>query len=205
MRGSNCRPGARRAAPSAARLRQACARICSPGRTPLFLWPATQSRAAPATFHAADVLLQFAAAARGANAAALADWRNGTDPCTWTGVSCMGTTVASLHLPRARLQGSLAAELSQLTSLQQMCVCVGGGGGAAGGRRPGTPRCSDSAPPLPLPSRPDPSNLADNDLVGRLPARWACLPNLERLFLDRNRLTGGLPPSWNTMQSVQYL
>ena len=69
---------------------------------------------------AGEALLHFASMARGVNQEALADWSSGTNPCTWTGVTCSGTAVTALHLPRAGLQGSLSPELAHLTSLQQM-------------------------------------------------------------------------------------
>lgn len=71
---------------------------------------------------AAGVLLEFAAAARGDNADALADWHDGSDACTWTGVACSGQAVTALRLPGAGLRGTLAPGLAQLTSLQHMCV-----------------------------------------------------------------------------------
>lgn len=70
---------------------------------------------------AADALLEFAAAARGDNAAALADWRPGTDPCSWSGVTCSDEgAVVALRLPRAGLRGTLSDALAQLTSLEHM-------------------------------------------------------------------------------------
>jgi phage-related protein len=69
---------------------------------------------------AAKTLLLFASAARGDHGEALADWRNGTDPCSWTGVECAGAAVTALRLPRAGLRGWLAPELAELTSLRQM-------------------------------------------------------------------------------------
>ena len=88
---------------------------------------ATQPAAVPAAVApppppAADVLLEFAAAARGDNADALADWHGGTDACTWTGVACSGQAVTALRVPGAGLRGTLAPGLAQLTSLQHMCV-----------------------------------------------------------------------------------
>lgn len=49
------------------------------------------------------------------------------------------------------------------------------------------------------------SDLSGNALGGRLPSRWARLAALERLQLDRNRLTGGLPATWNMLEDLQYL
>lgn len=69
----------------------------------------------------AEVLLQFAAAARGDNARALADWREGTQPCRWSGVTCSaGGAVTTIKLPRAGLAGQLYPDLAQLSSLQHM-------------------------------------------------------------------------------------
>lgn len=65
-------------------------------------------------------LLRFARDARGDHQGSLADWRNGTDPCSWTGVTCVGAAVTALRLPRAGLRGWLSPELAELTSLQQM-------------------------------------------------------------------------------------
>lgn len=69
---------------------------------------------------AAQVLLDFANAARGGNTQALPKWRDGTDPCTWTGVTCSGTAVTAIRLQHAGLQGTLTPALAQLVSLQQM-------------------------------------------------------------------------------------
>lgn len=49
------------------------------------------------------------------------------------------------------------------------------------------------------------SDLAGNELSGRLPARWARLGALERLHLDGNRLTGALPATWNMLEGIEYM
>lgn len=71
------------------------------------------------------MLLEFAAAARGDDAAALPDWRAGTDPCTWSGVGCSERgAIVSLRLPNAGLRGTLDPLLYRLATLRQMCVCL---------------------------------------------------------------------------------
>lgn len=104
-------PGGRwaAAAPSAAP-----ARPSRPPSIPLPFHPSTPR-------HAADVLLEFAAAARGDNRAALAGWHAGSDPCGWAGVTCSaGGAVTAIRLPRAGLRGTLDPNLARLTTLQQM-------------------------------------------------------------------------------------
>lgn len=63
-------------------------------------------------------------AARGDAEGTLADWRRGTDPCTWSGVGCTGGTVTSLRLPRSGLRGTLDPGLARLASLRQMSVML---------------------------------------------------------------------------------
>ena len=70
---------------------------------------------------AADALLAFAEVARGDNRAALADWRAGSDPCRWLGVTCSaGGAVTALRLLRMGLRGTLDPNLARLNTLQQM-------------------------------------------------------------------------------------
>lgn len=61
------------------------------------------------------------------------------------------------------------------------------------------PAAAADASPIPC------SDLRGNALRGRLPNRWARLDALERLLLDRNQLSGPLPPSWNTLEELKYL
>ena len=83
--------------------------------------PARPSRPPSTPRHAANVLLEFAAAARGDNRAALAGWHAGSDPCGWAGVTCSaGGAVTAIRLPRAGLRGTLDPNLARLTTLQQM-------------------------------------------------------------------------------------
>lgn len=72
---------------------------------------------------------------------------------------------------------------------------------AAPARRCPPISCRPARPPPPAPRR----DLKGNALGGRLPARLARLPALERLHLDANALTGPLPAAWNVMPGIRYL
>ncbi|TKY50863.1 Leucine-rich repeat receptor protein kinase [Spatholobus suberectus] len=108
----------------------------------------------------------------------LATWNNSTNPCSWSGVSCIRDRVSRLVLENLDLQGSIHA----LTSLTHLRVLSLKGN-----------RFSGSVPNL--------SNLASlkllflsrNQFSGEFPATVTSLFHLYRLDLSNNNFSGEIP------------
>lgn len=121
-------------------------------------------------------------------------WSGGqASPCGWTGVACDNVSgrVISLGLQGLGLQGTLAPELGQLSTLQTLNL----GSNALSGALPASWGSGGGWQKMAQLS------LEKNQLNGSLPALWGAawsFPRLQLLALDSNRLSGALPSAWAT-------
>ncbi|WJX21362.1 non-specific serine/threonine protein kinase [Trifolium repens] len=108
----------------------------------------------------------------------LTTWKTGTDPCTWTGVSCVKNRVTRLVLENLNLQGSI----EPLTSLTQLRVLS-----LKGNRFSGSPPSLSSFTSLKL------LFLSNNRFSGEFPSTVTSLFRLYRLDLSNNNFSGEIP------------
>ncbi|KAJ4909755.1 putative leucine-rich repeat receptor-like protein kinase [Raphanus sativus] len=125
-----------------------------------------------------EALLNFKSAAD--STGKLFSWNSTTDPCKWTGVSCVGNRVTRLVLESLELTGSISS-LASLTELRVLSL----------------KRNRFSGPVLDL------SNLAalkllflsENQFSGEFPPSVTSLTRLYRLDLSFNNFSGEIPPT----------
>ena len=108
----------------------------------------------------------------------LTTWKTNTDPCTWTGVSCVKNRVTRLILENLNLQGTI----EPLTSLTQLRVLSLKGN-----------RFSGSLPNLSNFTSLKLLFLSHNHFSGEFPSSLTSLFRLYRLDLSYNNFTGEIP------------
>lgn len=134
-----------------------------------------------------QLLLGFKAAVQVDPLGMLSNWYSSDqDPCNWNGVQCSspneGAVVVTLSLPRAQLQGSLAAELGGLLHLRHLNLHHN--------------QFHGSIPPLLFNAIQLQSLfIFSNNLSGPLPAQIGQILGLQNLDLSRNALAGSIPDS----------
>ncbi|KAG1366313.1 receptor protein kinase TMK1 [Cocos nucifera] len=69
--------------------------------------------------HAGDAAA-MRALAKGLRADRALDWTRAADPCTWTGVTCTGARVTAIQVGNRSLEGTLPAEVRNLTALLRL-------------------------------------------------------------------------------------
>ncbi|GLT91836.1 hypothetical protein SLE2022_097070 [Rubroshorea leprosula] len=133
-------------------------------------------------------LLDFKSASDKANK--LTSWNSTTNPCSWTGVSCIQNRVSRLVLENLGLTGSI----QPLTSLTQLRVLSLKNNGLSG-------------------RVPDLSNLtalkllflSHNEFSGEFPVSVQSLFRLYRLDLSFNNFSGGIPATVNSLTHLLTL
>ncbi|WJX15106.1 non-specific serine/threonine protein kinase [Trifolium repens] len=120
----------------------------------------------------------------------LTTWKTGTDPCTWTGVSCVKNRVTRLVLENLNLQGSI----EPLTSLTQLRVLS-----LKGNRFSGSVPSLSSFTSLKL------LFLSNNRFSGEFPSTVTSLFRLYRLDLSNNNFSGEIPATVNRLTHLLTL
>ncbi|CAJ2630686.1 unnamed protein product [Trifolium pratense] len=120
----------------------------------------------------------------------LTTWKTGTDPCTWTGVSCVKNRVTRLVLENLNLQGSI----EPLTSLTQLRVLSLKGN-----------RFSGSLPTLSNFTSLKLLFLSNNRFSGEFPSTVTSLFRLYRLDLSNNNFSGEIPAKVNRLTHLLTL
>lgn len=112
--------------------------------------------------------------------------------CGWYGVGCFDGHVQWLNMNTNQLNGSLPAELGDLTSLTTLWLYSN--------------QLTGSIPPQieNLTSLRD-VQLNSNQLTGSLPSEMGNLTNLEDLRLYSNQLSGPIPPQFENLSSLRVL
>lgn len=120
----------------------------------------------------------------------LSSWVQGTDYCTWSGVTCSGTDVTQLQLSGANLEGTLSEDLGNLGMLQTLNLAFN----ALSGPIPGSWAYGFKSLMQ--------IDLKNNQLSDVLPPSWGSgsdkLPTLQSLDLSNNNFNGALPLVWGT-------
>ena len=148
----------------------------------------------------AGVLAASAAAAAlagGGGGAPLADWQQGSNPCSveaWTGVSCRGGRVTTLNLANAGLRVASLEPLASLKALQKLLLP--GNAAAAAASLPASWGALRQLATL---------DLSGMGVAGALPASWAGMAALKQLRLHGNALTGSLPAEWGALEGLAEL
>ena len=120
-------------------------------------------------------------------------WLSNTKPCDmWDGVICTDGHVTGLFLPGNRLAGTIPAQLSDLTQLDELDLAQNSLTGAI------PAQLGDLSQLTGL-------NLSQNQLTGSIPPQLGNLTNLLSLSLQRNRLTGAIPPELGNLTSLYSL
>ena len=123
---------------------------------------------------------------------AAAGWSADRRVATWEGVEVSGGRVTQIWLTDSGLEGSIPAELGNLSGLESL-VLVGG-------------QLTGSIPPeLGNLSRLEVLGLAGNQLTGSIPPELGDLFQLETLALNGNQLTGGIPPELGNLSQLEFL
>lgn len=152
-----------------------------------------------------------------------ANWSNNTNwlgtvgtECTWIGIACVDGHVEELTLTGNHLNGSIPAELENLSMIENLLLTFNqlngsippGLGNLSRLRNLflGINQLSGSIPPeLGNLSSLVRLNLEANQLSGSIPAELGNLPNLEDLFLGDNQLNGDIPPELGDLSSLREL
>lgn len=144
--------------------------------------PAASLAAAPAAAAAegsqadAQLLLAFKASLESGNEI-LQDWRPGTDPCAWTGISCKPDgSIDSLVLIDKGIRGTIPQPDGWKLPPTITDISLG----------------NNNKPPT-------------NQLRGPLPPNWELPPRLNLLFLGFQNIGGTLPPSLKMPSTLLYL
>jgi Leucine-rich repeat (LRR) protein len=132
------------------------------------------------------------------NSANGASWLHNTGwlltdtPCSWYGVSCVGTHVTGLSLTWNALSGPIPTGLGNLTNLTNLALS----GNALSG-----------SIPIELGSLANLTNLAlgDNALSGSIPTELGNLVNLTNLTLGNNALSGPIPTELGNLTHLYRL
>ncbi|CAN7040065.1 hypothetical protein IGI04_006017 [Brassica rapa subsp. trilocularis] len=125
-----------------------------------------------------EALLNFKSAAD--STGKLSSWNSTTDPCKWTGVSCVGNRVTRLVLENLELTGSIAS-LASLTELRVLSLKRN--------------RFSGSVPDISNLTALKLLFLSENQFSGEFPASVTSLTRLYRLDLSFNNFSGEIPPT----------
>ncbi|KAJ4758263.1 Protein STRUBBELIG-RECEPTOR FAMILY 8 [Rhynchospora pubera] len=116
----------------------------------------------------------------------------GGDPCgrNWRGVSCSGSSIASIDISGLGLGGTMSSQLSSLLSLTQLDMSYNNISGEIS---------SDLPPNATL------INLAANKFVGNIPMSLPYLKHLKHLNVSSNNLSGILGSVFTDMTSLEKL
>jgi len=117
---------------------------------------------------------------------------DGTDPCNWFEVTCVGGTIVRLNVDNNHLQGPLPRSLFQLTTLTSLSLY---GCGLTG-------KIPDSIASL---GRLQSLSLGLNQLNGSIPSGIQYLTALTYLNLGSNSLTGTVPQGLSKVTMLQEL
>ncbi|KAJ6333399.1 hypothetical protein OIU77_009297 [Salix suchowensis] len=128
------------------------------------------------------VLLKFRARVDSDPFGSLANWNpNDIDPCSWSGVHCVGGKVQILDLSGLSLEGTLAPELGKLVNLRSLVLhrnCFTGT----------IPKEIGELSKLEL------LDLRNNNFSGAIPEEIGRVLSLKYLLLRDNRFEGSIPP-----------
>ncbi|WIA11002.1 hypothetical protein OEZ85_011159 [Tetradesmus obliquus] len=144
----------------------------------------------------AEHLLAFKAAVADPSAA-LATWRQGSNPCgaePWHGVSCKDGRAVAVLLGGQSLRGPLTKGLVKVANLHELHL--------DNNQLTGTLPASwgeDAVPSLAV------IDLSQNGLTGPLPDTWSRLVSLQRVNLSFNDLDGQLPEAWSAITNLTTL
>uniref|UniRef100_A0A1J3HQC1 non-specific serine/threonine protein kinase n=1 Tax=Noccaea caerulescens TaxID=107243 RepID=A0A1J3HQC1_NOCCA len=134
-----------------------------------------------------------------ASSSAFSDWNeNDSDPCRWTGISCMNISdssnprVVGISLAGKQLRGYIPSELGSLVYLRRLNLHDN----ELSGSIPTQLFNATSLHSL---------YLYRNNLSGTLPPSICTLPRLQNLDLSGNSLTGTLSPDLNKCKQLQRL
>eukprot|EP01025_Chloroclados_australasicus_P045957 TRINITY_DN5070_c1_g1_i5.p2 TRINITY_DN5070_c1_g1~~TRINITY_DN5070_c1_g1_i5.p2 ORF type:complete len:307 (-),score=34.45 TRINITY_DN5070_c1_g1_i5:386-1306(-) len=115
-----------------------------------------------------------------------------SNPCNWVGVTCLDQFPVQIFFYGDDIQGTIPAELSELTSLTLLEL----GQNSLLGTIP--PELSSLTSLTYL-------SMFRNSLSGTIPVQLSVLASLERFFLYVNSLTGSIPPELSELTSLTHL
>lgn len=120
-------------------------------------------------------------------------WLSNTSPCDmWDGVVCTDGHVTELFLTGNRLTGTIPAQLSDLTQLDDLDLAQNALTGTIPAQLGNLTNLTDL-------------NLSQNQLTGSIPPQLGNLTNLISLSLQKNKLTGSIPPELGNATSLYSL
>ncbi|ETR73625.1 MAG: hypothetical protein OMM_00802 [Candidatus Magnetoglobus multicellularis str. Araruama] len=127
------------------------------------------------------------------------NWNNNTNwlgvsgtECTWFGVNCEDGNIVRLNLSNNQLNGTIPAELGQLSSLQSLILSNNQLTGSLSAELGQLSNLQSLV-------------LSRNQLAGNIPSELAQLSNLQSLLLNDNQLTGSIPPELSQLSHLEYL
>lgn len=140
-----------------------------------------------------DALVTLYHATDGANWTNASGWLSSDTPCNWHGVSCVAGSVSELNLAENHLEGTLPAEIVELSNLKLLDLH----GNQISGAIP-----SDLGKLKSL----EYIDLSFNRLQGSIPLEISELENLLVLALDGNNLLSGpIPPELGNLTKLDHL
>ena len=123
-------------------------------------------------------------------AGTLSSWTDGTDECTWSGVTCSGSSVTALALEWGNISSTLPDAFQHLTQLQQLQL--------RDNRLHGSLPAAWSA----LASSLQDLDLRNNQITGTLPGAWQVLTSLTKMNFLNNQLSSTVPDAYAAMPNL---
>ena len=161
------------------------------------------------------VLTRFYIATGGTKWQKADGWTSSRPVCSWYGITCHGADLTDIDLNSNFLNGSLPADLANITSIQQLDL---GHNQLFGSLPPqwvamtqlivlnlGSNQLSGTLPPEWSRMQVKELLLFNTLIGGSLPPQWGAMSQLKSLDLSFNRINGTLPPEWSNMTKLEKL
>ena len=137
-----------------------------------------------------DALIDFYVSTGGPNWVDREGWATPTDPCTWVGVECRGSSVVTIAHQENNLRGALPASLNQLSGLNVLVL--------------NDNELEGSIPDLGSTAL-NFLDLQSNNLSGAIPATLGDVTGLAVLAVLNNNLSGPIPPQLGNLSLLWVL